>query len=193
MTTQTNGFLPDGYEAPKGGSNYFKPEKGENRVRILSKPILGWIDWHDKKPIRYRYNAKPAKSIDPAKPVRHFWAMIIWNYRAEAIQIMEITQATIQQSISSLAADPEWGNPYGYDIKITRTGESLDTSYSVNPSPHKPLTEEIQMAIQVKGEIKLERLYDGGDPFEPAMIAETPVQSQVVQAPPSPIEDDMPF
>ncbi len=166
MTTNTNGFLPEGYEAPKGGSNYFKFEKGENRIRILSRPILGWLDWQDNKPIRYRMNEKPAKPVDPKKPVRHFWAMVVWNYRHEAIQVMEITQATIQQSITSLASDPEWGNPSKYDIKITKTGEGMETSYSVNPSPHKPLAEEIQLAIQAKGEINLDKLYECGDPFE---------------------------
>lgn len=173
MTTEQNGFLPEGYEAPKSGNNYMKFEKGENRIRILSKPILGWIDWQDNKPLRFRMNEKPAKPVDPKRPIRHFWAMIVWNYKQDAIQVMEITQATIQQSITSLASDPEWGKPFGYDIKITKTGEGMETSYSVNPSPHKSLTPEIQTAIQMKGEIVLERLYEGGDPFEQQAVAHT--------------------
>lgn len=183
MTTQQDSFLPEGYEAPKSGQNYFKLEKGENRFRILSKPILGWIDWAQlddgsRRPLRYRMKDKPSKPFDPKKPVRHFWAMLIWNYKLDCIQIMEITQATIQESISSLSADPDWGKPFDYDIKIIRTGEGLETSYTVNPVPHKPISKEINEAIIAKGNINLDKLYDGGDPFE-AVVTEAKEKSDL--------------
>ena len=188
--TQQDSFLPEGYEAPRGsGHNYAKIEKGENRFRILSKPILGWIDWDNNKPIRCRMADKPAKAIDPAKPIKHFWAFVVWNYQQEAIQILEITQATIQASIQALAVDSDWGNPFMYDIKITKTGEKLDTTYVCKPVPHKPVTSEIQEAYMMKGEITLEKLYAGEDPFENGSKQETP------PPPPAPVKkmDPLPF
>jgi len=157
-------FLPQGYQAPKGASYYTKIAEGENRVRILSKPIFGWEDWHDKKPVRYRMDNKPVKSYDPKKPVRHFWAFIVFNHQEEQIQIMQITQATIRKSIESLCNDKDWGSPYGYDIKIMKTGEGTDTEYAVNPVPHKPIDPYIVTCFNERP-INLEALFDGEDPF----------------------------
>src|SRR5690606_20654859 len=92
-------FLPEGYEAPQGTGNYMKLQSGENKFRILSKPIIGWLDWKDNKPYRFRIKERPEKPMGD-KPVRHFWAFIVWNYNAEAVQILEITQATIQKARS---------------------------------------------------------------------------------------------
>lgn len=160
-----NDFLPDGYEAPKGNSNYMKWEKGENKFRILSKPIVGWEDWTaEKKPIRFPMNAKPEKSIDEKKPIKFFWAMIVWNYSKSEIQILEITQKTIQSVIEQLAKDEDWGSPYGYDLKVIKEGDGMETEYSVNPAPHKPVTKEMTDAFTAKP-IYLPALFQGADPF----------------------------
>ncbi len=161
-----NGFLPDDYEQPKGASPYMKFQEGENRFRILSKPIIGWEDWtEDKKPIRFHFNEKPDKSINPKKAVKHFWAMIVYNYATKDVNILQITQATIQAAITNLIKDAEWGAPYDYDLKVTRSGEGMDTEYSVAPSPHKPLTREVIEAFTAKP-CSLEKLFTNGDPFE---------------------------
>lgn len=164
MTTEN--FLPETYEAPKGSSNYMKLSKGENRFRILSKPIIGWEDWKDKKPIRFAMNEKPSSPIDPKKPIKHFWAMVVWNAIEEKVQILEITQSTIQGAIQNLSKDSDWGSPFEYDIKITRSGDGMETEYTINPVPHKPVTEEIKKAYFDKQPIDLTALFSGGDPFE---------------------------
>ena len=38
-------FLPKGYEIPTSEGGYMKFAIGENRFRILGKPILGWETW----------------------------------------------------------------------------------------------------------------------------------------------------
>jgi hypothetical protein len=157
-----NDFLPEEYKVPEG--NYMKLQKGENRIRIFSKPIIGWLDWDDKKPLRYRMNAKPDYSIDAEKPIRHFWAMVVYNYAAKKLQVLEITQKTIQETIQSLAADEDWGHPSEYDIKITRKGDGMQTEYVVTPCPKKPAPVEISETF-TKANINLDALYEGGDPF----------------------------
>jgi hypothetical protein len=157
-------FLPQEYQAPKSNSNYVRLQEGENRLRILSKPVLGWEDWLNNKPLRFAYDKKPAKAIDPKKPVKHFWAMIVWNYEAEAIQILSITQATIRSNIEALCKDKDWGAPYFYDIKIIKSGEGTDTEYMVNPLPHKPVSMEIQQAFKEK-RCNLEAFLECQDPF----------------------------
>lgn len=166
-------FLPEGYSAPKSSNNYMKLEDGENRVRILSAPILGWEDWVDNKPVRYKMDQKPAKSSDPKKPLRHFWSFIVWNYMEERIQIMHLTQATIRSNIEALCKDAEWGDPFFYDIKIIRKGEGVDTEYMVNPLPHKPLNQEIKNKFH-ESPCNLEALFMGGDPFSTEWERHTP-------------------
>lgn len=156
-------FLPEGYEAPQGTGNYMKLQSGENKFRILSKPIIGWLDWKDNKPHRFRMKERPEKPMGD-KPIRHFWAFIVWNYNAEAIQILEITQATIQKALQDLTRNEDWGAPYEYDIKITRKGEDLKTEYSVMPCPKKPLSEEIKKAATDKP-CYLDALFNGDDPW----------------------------
>jgi len=158
-------FLPKNYEAPRGSSSYMKMQQGENRFRILSQPILGWEDWDvNRQPVRYRFDEKPAKSIDPGKPAKHFWSMIVWNYAVEQIQILTITQSTIQKPIQNLCLDSDWGAPYFYDIKVMMSGESKETKYQVNPVPHKPVTDAIKKAFYDRW-IELDALFDCADPF----------------------------
>lgn len=158
-----NDFLPTDYQAPQGTGHYMKLQQGENRIRIISRPIIGWLDWKDNKPYRFRMDEKPDKPMGD-KPIRHFWAFIVWNYNDQAIQIMEVTQATIQKSIQDLSRDDDWGAPYNYDLKILRKGQDLKTEYSVTPIPKKQVSEEIKKAALEKPCL-LEALYDGSDPW----------------------------
>jgi|SRR5208337_950542 len=157
-------FLPENYQAPKNSNFYMKLQDGENKIRILSQPILGWEDWIENKPIRYRFDQKPCKANDPKKPVRHFWAFVVWNYQEEKIQILQITQATIRNNIEALCKDEDWGEPYFYDLKIIRKGEGVDTEYMVNPLPHKPLNPKVIEAFK-ENPCNLEALFDNNDPF----------------------------
>lgn len=157
-------FLPDDYQAPSASSYYLKLTEGENRVRILSKPIFGWEDWKDNKPVRFVMDKKPAKSFDPKKPVKHFWAFVVFNCHAEQIQIMQITQATIRKNIEALCRDKDWGSPYGYDIKIIKTGDGVDTEYAVNPVPHKPIDPYLITSFNEK-RCNLNALFTNADPF----------------------------
>jgi hypothetical protein len=156
-------FLPPNYQSPKASGNYMKFQDGENKIRILTFPILGWEDWQDKKPIRYTFDNKP-NPIDPKKPVKHFWAFAVWNYLEEKIQILQITQATIRQAIEALTKDQDWGAPFFYDIKIIKEGNGVDTEYRVNPLPHKSLSEQAKEAFNEK-RCNLNALFENADPF----------------------------
>lgn len=156
-------FLPTGYQAPKT-QYYMKMKPGENKFRILSTPILGWEDWDDKRPLRYRYENKPASSVDAAKPMKHFWAMIVWNYNEEAVQILQVTQATIRNALESLCNDADWGVPYTYDIKVTKKGDGKETEYMTTPLPHKPVSDAIIKAFKDRP-CNLEAIFDNSDPF----------------------------
>lgn len=165
-------FTPAGYEPPKTKSNYFQvsklKEKTDNIIRILSKPIMGWLDWKEengkKSPVRIPFNQPEPEPINKEKPVKHFWAMVIWDYQEKAIKIMEITQSTIQEAIYTLDCDEAWGEPMNYDLNIKRTGEKLETKYFVTPRPPKPVSDEIKNAF-MEVNPDLNELFTNGDPF----------------------------
>lgn len=157
-----NDFLPENYDLPQG--NFAKIEAGENRFRILSKPVIGWLDWdNEKKCHRFTNENKPAKPLGDS-PVRHFWAMKVYNYGSKAVQILEITQKGLMSSIMACAKDPDWGSPLNFDIKITRKGDGKNTEYEFMPCPKKDLAPEIkQFADSVY--CYLPSIFTGDDPF----------------------------
>lgn len=174
-------FLPQNYEIPKNNSaeNYLNPSKLNDseivRFRILSKPIIGWQYWtNDNKPVRLPNSQKPIKTPtdiqvrDGKAKINHFWAMVVWNYNKEKLQIFEVIQKTIMEAMRACFDDEDYGDPFQYDFKISKTGEALETKYSVMPTPIKPVPDELKEKMISKGlhKIKLEKLYSGEDPFE---------------------------
>lgn len=167
--TMTN-FLPDNYSIPKQPSRYLKFEEGLNSIRILGSAIIGFEYWNtDNKPVRSKTNWEDMpKNIKPNKDgslsIKHFWAFPVWNYNEKRVQILEVTQGTIQKALKALVNNPKWGDPTSYDIAITRIEEAI-TSYNVQGEP--PISEpsdEIKEAYS-KVKINLDALYEGQDPF----------------------------
>lgn len=158
-------FLPSNYKAPKTAGVYMKLQDGENKIRILSAPVLGWEDWTaNKEPVRFHFHDKPKTSIDPTNPVKHFWAFIVWNYVESRIQILQIRQSTIRESLENLSKDKDWGAPYFYDVKITKSGEGINSKYGVLSLPHKPVADHIKEAFYEE-RINLNALFMSEDPF----------------------------
>jgi hypothetical protein len=174
-------FLPKNYEQPQAKSNYFSvsklKDKTDNVIRILSKPIMGWLDWKEvdgkKVPVRTPFNEPCPEPIDKTKPVKHFWAMIVWDYRDKTVKIMEITQATIQEAIYNLDCDEGWGEPMCYDLNIKRTGEKLETKYFITPRPPKELEEEIKTSLRETNP-NLQALFTNENPFDKKEPSDTP-------------------
>jgi len=171
-------FLKDDYKLPQSNQNYFKFQQGENNFRIMSSAIVGYEYWNSSnKPVRLRemWKKRPADiriESNGSYRTNHFWAFVIWNYETNSIQIMEITQRTIQRAIKALVDNEKWGDPKSYDITITKTGEGLETEYSVMPNPKSEVQKEIQEKFNAKS-INLEALFEGKDPFQVEEIDES--------------------
>jgi hypothetical protein len=161
-----NNFLPVNYSVPKSQGNYTKLEQGDTTLRILASPIIGWLGWIGKEPKRFRMDDKPV-DLRPfeRQEAKHFWAMPVYNYKLDRIQIWEVTQVGIQTKLEEYAKDDDWGSPVNrYDIKITRIGEGMETKYSVIAKPHSETKHEIKEKFEMTP-INLEALYTGDDPF----------------------------
>ena len=162
-------FPQEDYKLPVS-SNYMKFQEGDNTFRVLSSAVVGWEYWNTQnKPVRVHdkpeeipENIKTEK--DGSIKINHFWAFAVYNYEAQKIQILELTQKGIMKTIHGLVKNPKWGDPKGYDITVTRVGTGLDTEYGAVPNPHTPLAGETKEQYE-KLNIDLDGLYSGKDPF----------------------------
>jgi len=143
-------FLPPNYEVPKTGGSYTKFQPGDNKFRILSAPVMGFEYWNTEgKPVRlHNYpDVKPA-NMRNGETIKHFWALKVWNYRTEALEVLEIVQSTIQSAILALSSSADWGDPREYDITINKSGSGKEnTKYAIMPSPMKPAATHILEAL----------------------------------------------
>lgn len=162
------GFTTENFEVFKmGNDKYMNFQKGENKFRILSDNIVGWEDWtKEKKPVRYRISdhPEPPKAFDATKPVKPFMAMIVWNCNEEKIQILQIKQMSVIKELQSFIIDPDWGQPYFYDIKVSKSGEGMQTKYSVKTVVPKETAKEVIETFKATP-IWLDALFDSLDPF----------------------------
>ena len=167
------GFLPPGAEAPKENTNYLKLIEGTIKFRVVSDAIWGYEYWTEaNKPVRSRefIKDKPADiklKADNSYEIKHFWAFKVIDREDGRVKIFEITQNGVKRDIEALLQDADWGDPKGYDIKITGTGKRMERRYSVIAVPHKPLTAE-EKSLVARMEIDLEKLYTGENPFDGA-------------------------
>lgn len=161
-------FLPEGY---KEVSDYMKFEDGDNKFRILSSAVVGYEYWNadkdgNRKPIRKHLDEDLILSeIQEPDKVKKFWAFVVWNYRDETIQILEITQNGIRKTIQSLINNKKWGSPVdSYDLIINKTGSGLLTKYIVQSDPKEATDKKIKEAYKNRP-VNLEALFAGQDPF----------------------------
>lgn len=163
--SETNDFLPEDYEVPASGGSYFKLKPGQNTFRVVTKPIIGWIGWtNENKPERRRAKDDFA-GVNLKDKIKHFWAFGVYDHNTSTVQVMELTQSTILSALTDIFKNPDWGSPFGYNITINKTGEGMETSYTVTPTPPKELSNEAQDKV-VEKPLNLEALFEGGDPFE---------------------------
>lgn len=169
-------------ESASSGGRFLNPSsiQGEVRIRTIGRGIQGWSTWVEKegmeKGVPMRFEKKPAeppanrrlnKDGQPAA-MKFFMAMPVWNYELGEIQILELTQKSLQKALLSYISDKkDWGNPNDFDLKISRKGEGLKTEYDLKAVSKKPVAQEIVDAYEEAG-VNIRALYDGEDPFAKA-------------------------
>lgn len=169
-------FLPSDYQTPEERSSYMKFADGDNQFRVLSSAITGWEYWTEvsgkRTPNRVRtYDELPKevqRATDSQQRAKHFWAFAVLNRGTDEVQILEVTQKKVMKGIEGLVQSKSWGDPKNYDLVVTRTktgSEARDVDYAVRPEPKEALDEGI-VALFESMEIDLNRLFEGGDPFQ---------------------------
>lgn len=163
-------FLDQNYKLPDPKSGYMKFKNGANRFRILSSAIVGWEYWNtSNKPVRQKeeFDLMPEDiKLNPDgtySQIKHFWVFIVWNYDLKMVQILEITQSSIQSQLK-IKIDNREGKATENDFVVTRSGQGFDTEYDVDVLEASPVPPDAVMALKAKN-INLEALFSGGDPF----------------------------
>ena len=167
-------FLNNIKRAPEnaGSGSYVKLQQGKNTFRIVGcqadngfiNGMLGWGTNEDggRKPFRWKVGEEAPLTFED-KP-KEFFAMKVYNYAEDRVQVLEITQKILKDTLYSYCQDSDWGDPRAYDIDIIKNGEGLETSYAMVAKPHKKMTEE-QRQVCIDTKVNLHALYDSGDPF----------------------------
>jgi hypothetical protein len=188
-------FLPNTYNIPQVPSAYMKFQQGQNKFRILSPAITGFEYWNkENKPVRSKENWKvipqDIKIGDDGfpTPIKHFWAFAVWNYEEKMVQILEITQSSIQRGLK-IKIDNREGKATENDFIITREGKGFDTEYDIDVADPTPLAPEIEAEYKAKN-VDLEALFTGADPF--AVQGTKPAVESKIEAS-EPTEDESPF
>jgi hypothetical protein len=137
---------------PKSAPSQFirlKKKGDSTKVRIAGRPYRLPQVWKEgiKAPLDaeevlkltaeqwYKILASPDYSVSET----FCWAVI--DRADNKPRILQASQGVFK-SIKEFAADEDWGDPTGYDIKIVRTEEPGRGYYGVTPLPNgKPLTE----------------------------------------------------
>lgn len=157
-------FKTQNYEVP-ATATYLKFKTWVNKFRILSEILTGREDRQDKKAIRTTEKMLPLNPNEKDSQPKHFRAMIVWNYADEKIQMLEITQKWIQESLHWLYQDEDRGDLRNYDIKITKEGEGKSTKYLVTNSPKTELDKEVKKLFDSTYH-RLENLFHDKGVFE---------------------------
>lgn len=106
-----------------GGGLYLKITDGQTvKLRIVSEPAI------------FESESQPDEQGHTRISTRYGW--LVWNQEEQTPHILQ-QSATFFKQLAGLAQDDEYGDPTGYDIKVKRDGNGLDTTYMITPSANR--------------------------------------------------------
>jgi len=129
-----------------GGSDFWRPESGDNRVRILTGYEAYGVHYVQEEKRSYTCISKEKNCphcLKGDKPKVNFMMWIL-DRSTNEIKLAQVGWLIIQ-AIGELSKSEDWKftDIPDYDIVIKRTGEKLSTKYYITPTPDKtPLTPE---------------------------------------------------
>lgn len=140
-------------QAERPTYTYMKFQSGDNRFRILAEPERGYEAWVGpegaKKPWRRRSEGELIQAVGSTEiKAKALWVMPVYNYATSQIEVLNVNQKSIQESLASYRNDEDWGDFTEYDVVVKKTGEGLETRYEVMAKPHKALPEDVQSLWQ---------------------------------------------
>jgi hypothetical protein len=148
--------LPKDTRGEAAGSSFTKLETGQTELLILPGTITGYQYWRDGADGKAECVRSPEVFAEPIPDVRQrdvrdkdgniigkepekqqfYWAMPVYNYKTEAFELAQFTQAGIRNDLKAMNDNPKLGDPSGrYTVMVTKTGEGFQTKYKVDANP----------------------------------------------------------
>lgn len=165
------------------GGRFWKPESGDNRVRILSEFEVYGFHWDNKTKkggicVNKENGCRFCEAGTKVTPKFLVW-VIDRKPGGDGVTVAQFGYSIIKQ-IGELAKSEDWkfDRLPDYDITIRKKGEGLETEYFVQPTPtRRPLTEEemgqakekMKPLADIIGKMK-EKIESGGSSAEEVFV-----------------------
>ena len=160
------------YQDPAEKSNYTRLTEGVHVLRILSTPkevqsyFVEYVDKQTKEGIKKEKIITPDNG-DGKQPqgTRRNWAFKVYNHETKQVQVWEVAQKNIQQYLTNILRGKLKNDWTKFNLQITRTGQGLETEYTLMNGDSEPLGKEAQKIID-ETYVDLTQMTLGKDPFD---------------------------
>ena len=143
------------YEVPSTSGDFYKPEAGDNRIRLASKPVEVRFHEVSKEGDKFatgKCQGEGCELCKAGKKLKYKYAYVILTRGKEPKVLIYEAPITVFRQILAYATDKEYGDPTGYDITIKKAGEKPQITYTLIASPKKePLTKEETALLETAG------------------------------------------
>lgn len=134
----------------KEQAKFIKLQSGDNRVRVVGKPVMVDIHWERGLDGSTKKVVCPGAGCPVCKaghtPQSRYQVLVIDRVDGE-VKVME-GGPRVFGAIRDYAMDPDYGDPKNYDLKIKKEGTGRETKYTVMASPKQtPLTAQEAEAV----------------------------------------------
>lgn len=134
-----------------GGNGYYKLEEGENKVRIVSHAEPSISHFVNKQAIYCPQTEDCAYCKENVKKTYRVLVYVV-DRKDEEVKLAELPWSVFK-AIGELANSSDYGfeGLPPFDLVIKRTGEGLETRYSLLPGRNdKPISQEQESALKSK-------------------------------------------
>ena len=144
-------------------SQWLTLEEGVTTIRILSHSYAFKSHYikSEKKSYDCTGDTSTCEWCQKSNRPRGRWAYIVLvrDSKEPVAKVVEFGWSVFE-TILALAKDKDYGDPRGYDLKITKTGTGLDTNYTVIPGKETDFTEEEMKMLEPKGLTNVDKATD---------------------------------
>lgn len=147
-----------------------------------------WLKFSPDTPVKLRVLTNdPLVTIDKFGNTR--FNFLVWNWDEKKAQILS-KGASILKQLQAIHTDPDYGSIREVDVKITATGEGMETRYTVMPLPKsQTLTQSIieecklvKFSEIIKNGLPLSKYNEGEEPTPQAEEVDSDSQSGYAKA-----------
>lgn len=149
------------YDIPVGDSTFLKLENGDNKIRLVSKPVEVILHQTSEKGKPFATapcQGEKCELCAAGKKKNYKYGYLVLSRKDGKPYIFE-APITVFRQIVGYATNEEYGDPMKYDLTIKKEGTAPQVTYTVIASPKQiELTKE-EKEIILSSNVSLETAY----------------------------------